>query len=77
MSGPGPFLAATLRLQAIEGHGPRCLDCAAVRREAAELDLSDRAAELGDAEAAHRGALADVGRVVRAVERARRERGRR
>lgn len=68
------MLAAALRLQAIEGHGPGCLACAEVRREAAELDFADRELELREAEAAARQAGAELERLAarsRAERRAR------
>lgn len=71
---PGPLLAATLRLQALEGHGPSCLGCARARREAAELDFADRELELREAEAAARGAAVEL---AQATARVRAERGRR
>lgn len=71
---PGPLLAATLRLQALEGHGPSCLDCARARREAAELDFADRELELREAEAEARAAGAEL---AEATARVRQERGRR
>lgn len=58
------MLAAALRLQAIEGHGPGCLACAEVRREAAELDFADRELELREAEAAARQAGAELERLA-------------
>lgn len=67
----GPMLAAALRLQAIEGHGPGCLACAEVRREAAELDFADRELELREAEADARQAGAELERLA---DRQRRER---
>lgn len=71
---PGPLLAATLRLQALEGHGPSCLDCARARREAAELDFADRELELREAEAAARGAAVELARATARVRAERRRR---
>lgn len=71
---PGPLLAATLRLQVLEGHGQSCLGCARARREAAELDFADRELELREAEAAARGAAVEL---AQTTARVRAERGRR